>query len=320
MDLNLLRVFDAMLRTGNTTLAGEALGLSQSGISNALKRLRSHFLDPLFVPTADGMKPTRLALEMSEPIQSALDQIARTVEGRPAFDPATSDRNFCLYVSDVFQTRLLPSLLSMLASEAPNMTITTTAAMRRDAPFLLKEGNVDLAVGYFSPLGDAFHRQVVATESRCCVVRRDHPAVRGVLTLEQFFACRHIVYRPGDGSELCDALDKACESFGAKRKVALALAYLTSFPDIISQSDFICTVPALYAATLKSDARVKILPLPFAAPSLEISAQWHTRLRKDAELTWLRSRILSLLQDDPVVPPERRFTGQSQGNAVSLPA
>ena len=40
LDLNLLRVLDAILREGSTTRAGQRLGLSQSAVSNALNRLR----------------------------------------------------------------------------------------------------------------------------------------------------------------------------------------------------------------------------------------------------------------------------------------
>ena len=42
LDLNLLRVFDAVLRHGSVTQAGRALGLSQPAMSNALGRLRHH--------------------------------------------------------------------------------------------------------------------------------------------------------------------------------------------------------------------------------------------------------------------------------------
>ncbi|MBN3787695.1 LysR family transcriptional regulator [Burkholderia sp. Ac-20353] len=41
LDLNLLRIFDALMRTRNVTSAGEAVGLSQPAVSYALAKLRT---------------------------------------------------------------------------------------------------------------------------------------------------------------------------------------------------------------------------------------------------------------------------------------
>ncbi|WP_245487649.1 LysR family transcriptional regulator [Mesorhizobium sp. M4A.F.Ca.ET.022.05.2.1] len=48
-DLNLLRVFDAMMLERSTVRAGERVGLSQPAVSSALGRLRSILGDELFV-------------------------------------------------------------------------------------------------------------------------------------------------------------------------------------------------------------------------------------------------------------------------------
>ena len=46
VDLNLLRVFDAVLREKGVTPAAAGLGLTQPAVSNALSRLRGVFGDP----------------------------------------------------------------------------------------------------------------------------------------------------------------------------------------------------------------------------------------------------------------------------------
>src|SRR5690606_8182986 len=114
LDLNLLVVFDALMRTRSVTLAGEKVGLSQSSTSNALQRLRATFNDPLFVRTAKGMEPTGLALELEAPLRSALDQIRRTVERAQTFDPATTSRVFRVLMSDIAQALHMPSLVAAI--------------------------------------------------------------------------------------------------------------------------------------------------------------------------------------------------------------
>ena len=54
LDLNLLVVIDALLRTESVTTAATELNLTQSAVSSALNRARAHFQDELFF--YDGQK------------------------------------------------------------------------------------------------------------------------------------------------------------------------------------------------------------------------------------------------------------------------
>jgi hypothetical protein len=58
LDLNLLRVFNAIMQERTLTRAGQRLGMSQPAMSHALARLRHMLKDDLFVRTPDGMCPT----------------------------------------------------------------------------------------------------------------------------------------------------------------------------------------------------------------------------------------------------------------------
>ena len=64
LDLNLLRVFDTVLRDRSVTAAARRLGLTQPAVSNALARLRAQFEDALFVRTSTGMDATPFAREL----------------------------------------------------------------------------------------------------------------------------------------------------------------------------------------------------------------------------------------------------------------
>src|SRR5260370_8896238 len=94
-DLNLLVVFEAILRERSVTKAGERLGLSQPAISHALNRLRWMLKDQLFVRTPEGMTPTPRAEHLAEPISRALHDLKRTLAPQE-FAPAEADRRFLL--------------------------------------------------------------------------------------------------------------------------------------------------------------------------------------------------------------------------------
>src|SRR3954451_2098090 len=95
LDLNLLRVFEALMQERSATRAGERLGLTQSAISHALNRLRYVLQDELFVRGADGMQPPERAPEISPLLRQGLLQLQLALA--PAdFVPERSDRRFTI--------------------------------------------------------------------------------------------------------------------------------------------------------------------------------------------------------------------------------
>src|SRR5215469_3038955 len=74
-DLNLLRVFDALMRERSVTRAGDQIGLSQPAVSQALGRLRALLDDQLFVRRGTEMAPTPRAEEIAPVIRQALAQV-----------------------------------------------------------------------------------------------------------------------------------------------------------------------------------------------------------------------------------------------------
>ena len=77
LDLNLLRVFDALAEEGSVTRAGVRLGLTQSAVSHALGRLRHVLDDELFVRGPTGMRPTARALEIAPRLRQADDGLVQ---------------------------------------------------------------------------------------------------------------------------------------------------------------------------------------------------------------------------------------------------
>src|SRR6202008_4976777 len=92
LDLNLLKVFEAIMRERHIGRAAEALHLTQPAVSHALGRLRHAFADPLFVRHARGVSPTTRADELAAMIAPALDMLRAGLGTAPDFDPAKVKR------------------------------------------------------------------------------------------------------------------------------------------------------------------------------------------------------------------------------------
>ena len=137
LDLNLLRVFEALHAERHVTRAGARLGLTQSAVSNALKRLRLVFQDDLFQRTPRGMEPTALARELASPVATALDAVRAALDLNRPFDPARAQETFRIGVSDQAEFVLGPPLVGILGREAPGVTLVFRHADRDVALALL---------------------------------------------------------------------------------------------------------------------------------------------------------------------------------------
>ena len=86
LDLNLLKVFEALMTEGSVTRAASALTMTQPAVSNALARLRDALGDPLFVRSGTGIRPTQRAVVLWEPIGEALESVRGALDEQ-VFDP-----------------------------------------------------------------------------------------------------------------------------------------------------------------------------------------------------------------------------------------
>jgi DNA-binding transcriptional LysR family regulator len=293
LDLNLLLVFCAVMRKRSATLAGEELDMTQSAVSNALRRLRLFFGDPLFVKGSQGMAPTALAERLAGPLQDALDRIRSTVEGAVPFNPALSDRTFRIYMSDLGQMILMPRLVKALAQAAPGIRLAVVDVPPRTAQNMMSEGAIDLAIGTFAAFEAGFHSQRLFSKSYMVLGRKGHPAFAPQLTLAAFLAAAHGVYHPPAGShdDFEEVLSRVFAAHGVKRKVALELAHGLGLGETVAASDVLLCAPKRLADFLVDTGLVAAAPLPFESPRIDVSQFWHERNHMDDGHRWMRSLV-----------------------------
>lgn len=301
LDLNLLRVFVAILETRSVTVAASTLGLTQSAVSNQLAKLRDAFDDPLFVRTSEGMMPTPRALVIADPIRKSLVAIRFTLEEQLGFDPASSDRTFRIFMSDVGQMVFLPRLLERLARVAPGVNIETVqvpASRMRD--MALESGEVDLAMGYFEDFDGSFRQQMLFEERYVGMVRRGHPTIRDTLALATFLDTPQLVYQPRGGGHGFQehAVDQAFAAAGVPRRVAVRAAHAMGVTYILSNTDLLVVVPSRLAAACRELADVSVLPLPVEIPKFQVKQHWHERFHQDPGNGWFRGLVADLFQDN----------------------
>lgn len=301
-DLNLLRVLVALERTRNVTRAAEMLGMSQSGFSTALARLRKHCGDPLFVRSADGMRPTPRAERMVGNAQAVLAQVSEGVLGEPEFRPDQSHTQFHLAMADVAEIVILPRLLSRLQQLAPQIKLSCASYATSELTAGLADGSIDLAVGYFPDLdGDAFFRQRFYTHTYACMARRGHPLLSGkkrgsAMSMQDFLAQGHAVV--GSPARSNTLLEQFLERKGLRRNVVLRTPHHLALPAVIENTDLIATLPLAAGARFAQAGTVQLLRLPFEPPSFGVQQHWHRRVHQDPRHRWLRELMAQLFSEE----------------------
>lgn len=302
IDLNLLRVFDALMEDRNLTRAGFRLGLSQPAMSHALSKLRVLAGDPLFVRVPSGMKPTDHALQVAPSVREGLRLLASALEGEATFDPQVGQRQFQLLLSDIGEQVYLPRLMQHLGQVAPGVSVRVLNRPREAYASAFFAGEADLAIGVLPGLMAGFYQQRLFSDDYVCLVREGHPRIGTSLSVAQFVEESHVVIEPG-GSTYVGAnhntststlIEQCLTREGIRRRIAVRVPHFMVVPEVVRSSDLIAAMPSYVIRHTQSRPGLKMLPFPFAVESFQIKQYWHERNHNDPGNRWLRSIIQGL--------------------------
>ncbi|WP_338468406.1 LysR family transcriptional regulator [Novosphingobium sp. ZN18A2] len=297
IDLNLLQTFDALFELRSTTRAADRLGLTQSAVSHALRRLRAAFQDPLFVRSGRSLQPTARAVEMAPEIHAGLVRL-RNALTPGEFDPATARRTFTLAVGSYFCTLIAPQLIAWGRRAAPGVTFRLVPP-DKDLPAMLEDGSVDLAVGLFDQVPDRFVTEPLFSDEFAWIAASDHPlASRRPVTVADLEAAHHLQIGTAHPFGLPSALieTRQVSDVGGAQRVfdmdARAVVYdAQTAIAAVSESELIAQVPRRLATRVGRGMGVVCLDTPARSVRFTMMALWQGRLRQDAGILWLLNRL-----------------------------
>jgi len=293
IDLNLLIVFDRLMREGRVSRVAETLGMSQPAVSHALRRLRILLDDELFLRQPQGMAPTPYAQQLATPLAQALQTLQEALNVRASFDPATSRRCFSLAMTDVGEIYFLPVLMDHLAAVAPGVTLRAVAVGDPGLPEDMAAGRIDLALGTLPRLQTGFFRQTLFRQGYVALMREQHPLARyAAISAARYRRATHVrVVSAGTGHGVVeDALDR----LGIDRQVALTVPHYVALGQVLAHADLVATVPERFAERVCGPFGLRARPLNLSLPESEIAQHWHNHLHRDPGHQWFRTRVADL--------------------------
>src|SRR3954451_15501983 len=177
IDLNLLVVFDAIMRDRSVTRAGQRLGLSQPAMSHALTRLRHMLKDELFVRSPNGMTPTPRAEDLATPIRIALDGLQQSLEPIQ-FEPLKATMTFRIAVDNYAAIVLVAPIAAHVASVAPGVRLDFRPSGTLNVLEQLDRSELHLAIGPPGVQGERFSHRRLLQDQFVVVYRKGHPAAK----------------------------------------------------------------------------------------------------------------------------------------------
>ena len=297
LDLNLLRVLDALLVHGSTVRAAEALHMSQPAVSSALGRLRYALGDPLFVRRGQGLAPTPHAEALAAPLAEALERI-EALTAPPAFEPARSEAVFRLAGADFWAEMLMPALGDRLSREAPGVRVQLLDLVPTDYVGTLEAAGVDVAflpkmeMPPWAVWADLFASPFVL------IARKGHARLGGVpeggvVPIDLFCDLSHVLMS-AEG-KLTAMTDDALAAQGRTRRVAMTMPFFSGVIRAVAASDRVAMIPVQLAEAVAAREGLALYAPPLPPPAPMIGMAWHRRTDAAPGHVWLRALVAEMM-------------------------
>lgn len=295
LDLNLLKVFEALMSEGTVTRAASKLSLTQPAVSNALGRLRDAFDDPLFVRSGAGVSPTQRAIALWGPIGESLSRIRGAIDEQ-TFSSGSAQMSFSLSMSDYVAGIVMPRLIGAFSEIAPGVQLHAVPNVLHDAPALLEDNRVDCLISVYvneaRPPAHIRSRSLWPVEY-ACVMRVDHP-LAGVetLTVRRFLGARHVDVSLAGKTQ--PTYDSFLASRGLKRNLVATVNHYAVACEMLRTTDLIAVLPRELCERTGAGAGLISVRVPLEAPERIISLFWHQRNDTVLAHRWLRDRLVDM--------------------------
>jgi DNA-binding transcriptional LysR family regulator len=294
IDLNLLRLFDAVYRTRNVSRAAELMDLTQPAASQGLTRLRLLLKDPLFVRAGGGVQPTPRADRLADAVRSALGTLEQALNESALFEPLQSRKVFRIHMSDIGESRFLPDLMVALRRLAPGVRLETSPLVSSDIAQALDSGRIDFAVGFLPPVKDTQRVQLLK-DRYIVLLREGHPFSRrrrsGQALLEALRQLEFVAVRTHS-----DTL-RILQLLQLEDRLRLTTEHFMVLPAIVRATDLAVVMPRNIAQIFAAAGGYAIIEPPFPLRDFTVSLHWSKRFEADPGNRWLRQTIVDLFAE-----------------------
>jgi DNA-binding transcriptional LysR family regulator len=289
IDLNLFRIFDAVMTERHVGRAAATVARTQPAVSNAISRLRSKLNDPLFIRAPNGVTPTARAEALWREIGPAIDTLSALTEQQD-FDSKKIKGQLNVACTDFESTLLLGPILRLLQKSAPAVNLIFIPGSAVASHAALHIGSADIALGFSPATNSAIRSRLLFDDCFCVAMRKKNPLAGKQLDLRSYVKADHLLVSPlGDSSGI---VDEILAARGLARRIALVINHFHLVPEALKSSDLIATTSEKLLSQVGQSSDLVLRPPPLAVPPIQINLYWHRRTEADQRLSWLRKILV----------------------------
>ena len=304
VDLNLLVLFETVLKERHVARAAKRLHLSASAVSHGIRRLRDTFNDPLFLKHPKGVVPTARALAMAEPVAQILAQVRQVVASADRFDAKQSKRRFVIGAPDALAVVAVPLVLAAISKSAPGVSVGVKDIQPMDTFAALDAGELDVALYPGDVIPSRFEARTLFEEDFIIAARRGH-ALGKRPSLEKYSRARHLlVSRTGDAHGF---VDDVLKQHGYSRTVELTVPSFMFALATIAATDLIGTLPRSLLNTHAERFGIATIEPPLRFGHSKVSAIAPKAASMDGGIAWLMDLLERLFP-----PPAQSATNSDK--------
>ena len=307
VDLHSLKVFHAIYEEASATRAGARLGMTQSGVSAALARLRVLYGDPLFQRTGRGLSPTLRAHELQPLIAQAIAALEQSLALHSAHaqkTPSYAGRSLVIGMSDDFEMALSARLLALCQQHLPGLRLAFRQTHSNIVAEMLIARSMDVAI-----VSGGLHSGLVQQEwlghgSYACLVdaasltpaqdQAQEPAQKAPALTERDYLSREHILVSSNG--FTGIVDDCLAQAQKKRTVIASTSHFSALPFLLKGTQAVATLPRHAAQALDGWHGLAMLPCPIRLPKYPIVYGWRTSAARDPMLAQFQQIAVQAVQ------------------------
>ncbi len=290
-DMNLLRVFVSVCQTGSFTKAAEELELTQSSVSNAIRRLKSALGNELFIRSGRGIEVTAYGENLFKQVEPSVMALVNAVDDGDRFDPQSTKRTFVIYALESVLPQLQIRLRELLKNTTIKVTLKELPSSDIEIIDALMLERVDLVLDVVKPRQASLQSMIVSEDKICCIARVGHPRVDKSLDADMFFKEEHAFLNMRRFKQTMT--DYLSEEVLPNRKMGSEHTSMLGMMACIAQSDLIGINSVRLVSQYQHSFKLQKLVAPFSTRPIKTHMIWPTKFENNKANQWLRQLIIA---------------------------
>lgn len=294
VDLNLLVVFHAVYKHRSITKAADELSLTQSSVSNALKRLQDRTIGkPLFIRSGAGIVPSTQAKNFYDQVSPSLGHIEEALQSLNDFDPEQSPHRFVVHVFDSLMHKMIKNYELLRNELKISIQFKEPLSCQSDMRDYLNIDKADLIIDVNPPTSKHLSHCLLTEDKLICVVNKEHPRITGQLSKQAFALEEHIFLNFVSDNK--NGLELYSKELLPERKILCEQSSFMGMMVSASNSNAIALSLESYAQEYAERFNLNIFPIPYATEKVEFYMIWNSKFTTNKAHKWLRKSIPLLL-------------------------